>query len=124
MEKRSAFGVYSGPQRLSTEDQANPTAGPVHEKTPLFKVNGITVSSTKVFIVDDVIVIFIGTEMGEVRKVYKKNINVCSQLYITILHCVVHYSKLDYSCIRHINVRTNMESVYQTSGNIRVCKRI
>ena len=73
LEKRSAFGVYSGPQRLSTEDQDNPTAGPVHEKTPLFKVNGMTVSSTKVFIVDDVVVIFTGTKRGEIRKV-KRNV--------------------------------------------------
>ena len=68
MEKSSPFGTR-GPQRLSTEDQSNPTAGPVHEETALFQVSGVTVSSTKVFIVDDVTVIFIGTEMGEVRKV-------------------------------------------------------
>ena len=68
MEKSSPFGA-NGPQRLSTEDQDNPTAGPVHEETPLFQVSGMTVSSTKVFIVDDVTLIFIGTEMGEVRKV-------------------------------------------------------
>ena len=82
MEKSSPFGA-NGPQRLSTEDQDNPTAGPVHE-TPLFKVNGMTVSSTKVFIVDDVTLIFIGTEMGEVRKVK-------SLLYnFNIFNCIFH----------------------------------
>ena len=71
LEKSSPFGIR-GPQRLSTDDQANPTAGPVQEETPLFQVSGVTVSSTIVFIVDDVVVIFTGTEIGEVRKV-KKN---------------------------------------------------
>ena len=68
LETNSAFGTR-GPQRLSTEDQPNPTAGPVHEETALFQVRGVTVSSTIVFIVDNVTVIFTGTEMGEVRKV-------------------------------------------------------
>ena len=72
LETNSAFGTR-GPQRLSTEDQDNPTAGPVHEEIPLFQVNEATVSSTIVFIVDDVTVIFTGTDMGEVRKV-KRNV--------------------------------------------------
>ena len=89
METNSAFGTR-GPQRLSTEDQDNPTAGPVHEETPLFQVNEVTVSSTIVFIVDNVAVIFIGTDMGEIKKVKRIlifNFNIVrSQLYCYLLN--------------------------------------
>ena len=79
LEKSSPFGTR-GPQRLSTENDLNPTAGPVQDENPLFQINGVTISSTTVFIVDDVTVIFIGTDMGEIRKV--------KRILMYVLNCI------------------------------------
>ena len=67
MEVVTSFGPR-GAQRLSTEDISNPTAGPVHEENPFITINGITVFSSSVLIIDGVAVVFIGTDMGEIRR--------------------------------------------------------
>ena len=64
-------GVVNGPGRLSTQaDNGEPAQiQPLREWTPLNSLSSTVLSSTEVFLVDGVVVMFAGLSTGEVREV-------------------------------------------------------
>jgi plexin A len=63
-------GIVNGPGRLSTQADTteDPQIQPVREETPLNSLSSTVLSSTEVFLVDGVVVMFAGLSTGEVRK--------------------------------------------------------
>ena len=64
------FFVRFGPGRLATQ-LANPLSGfeVIQESQPFLSLSG-RVSSSEVFVVDEVVVVFVGLSNGHVQKVY------------------------------------------------------
>ena len=87
-------GLFKGPRRLSTQLDKSPSSQiqPLHVETPLNSFSSSVLSSSEVFLVDGVVVMFAGLSTGEVRKV------LC-----TVLRCVPLFSasSLLYSCTVH-----------------------
>ena len=64
-------GLFEGPGRLSTQVVNNPPSQiqPLHVETPLNSFSSTVLSSSEVFLVDGVVVMFAGLSTGKVRKV-------------------------------------------------------
>ena len=64
-------GIVTGPGRLSTQAVSGEPEQiqPLREETPLNSLSSTVLSSTEVFLVDGVVVMFAGLSTGEVRKV-------------------------------------------------------
>ena len=81
-------GITGGPGRLSTQIDNNPPSQiqPLHVETPLNSFSSTVLSSSEVFLVDGVVVMFAGLSTGEVRKVCT-----VSSMCCVVSHCSVHH---------------------------------
>ena len=81
-------GFPEGPVRLSTQVANNPPSQiqPLHVETPLNSFSSTVLSSSEVFLVDGVVVMFAGLSTGEVRKVCTVSSMCCG-----VSHCSVHH---------------------------------
>ena len=81
-------GLFEGPGRLSTQLDNNPPSQiqPLHVETPLNSFISTSLSSTEVFLVDGIVVMFAGLSTGEVRKVCT-----VSSMCCVVSHCSVHH---------------------------------
>ena len=76
-----------GPGRLSTQVVINSSQTlPLHVETPLNSFSSTVLSSSEVFLVDGVVVMFAGLSTGEVRKVCTVSSMCCG-----VSHCSVHH---------------------------------
>ena len=80
-------GFSKGPGRLSTQlDNNQPSqVQPLNVETPLNSFSSTVLSSSEVFLVDGVVVMFAGLSTGEVRKVCTDVLLLCP------MHCSVHH---------------------------------
>ena len=81
-------GLFEGPERLSTQAAINSPSQiqPLHVETPLNSFSSTVLSSSEVFLVDGVVVMFAGLSTGEVRKVCT-----VSSMCCVVSHCSVHH---------------------------------
>ena len=81
-------GFAEGPGRLSTQVANSPPSQtqPLHVETPLNSFSSTVLSSSEVFLVDGVVVMFAGLSTGEVRKVCT-----VSSMCCVVSHCSVHH---------------------------------
>ena len=81
-------GITEGPGRLSTQLENNPALPiqPLNVETPLSSFSSTVLSTSEVFLVDGVVVMFGGLSTGEVRKVCT-----VSSMCCVVSHCSVHH---------------------------------
>ena len=106
-------GFAGGPGRLSTQVANSPPSQiqPLHVETPLNSFSSTVLSSSEVFLVDGVVVMFAGLSTGEVRKVCTVSSMCCVVSRCSVHHpCCTLYSTqlltlLLTKLILHLNVR-------------------
>ena len=101
-----SIGSFSlGPQRLATQ-LTNPLSGfeVIHESQPFLSLSR-RVSSSEVFVVDEVVVIFVGLSNGHVQKVYCC-VTCVWYVYVCVWYVVryVYVYILCIMCIIHVHV--------------------
>ena len=81
-------GITKGPGRLSTQvaNSPPPQIQPRHVETPLNTFSSTVLSSSEMFLVDGVVVMFAGLSTGEVRKVCTVSSMCCG-----VSHCSEHH---------------------------------
>ena len=79
--------IDRGPGRLATQVGTPPTPdlGPIHESQPFLSLSS-RVSSSEVFVVDGVVVVFVGFSNGQVWKVC--GVYACACVYLFHSTCV------------------------------------
>ena len=99
-----SVGSFSlGPGRLATQ-LTSPISSfeVIHESQPFLSLSR-QVSSSEVFVVDEVVVVFVGLSNGQVQKVYccvtckRYTYTIHSNMYIVcVMFCIVMYSDTVY----------------------------
>ena len=88
-------GLFEGPGRLSTQVVNNPPSQiqPLHVESPLNSFSSTVLSSSEVFLVDGVVVMFAGLSTGDDGKVCT-----VSSMCCVVSHCSVHHPCSVRSC--------------------------